>query len=460
MGDVDLVVKGGKIATPRGFVEGGIAIDGVKIISVSKEHRLPSAVNVIDCAGKVVLPGLVDAHVHVFGPGWIRETFGPGTRAAAVGGVATLLDMPSPGALAGTTVQAFDRKRVRAEREAYVDFGLYGGEIERWAHAQMMKKIVALGAVGFKMITGGPGFVAEDVLLEAFKRIQSVGSVAVLHAEDQTLIRYFLQVAREEARVDPAAFTEFRPSLVEKEAVRRVMLLASLCRNRLHLAHLTSEEALETVRKAKSTGLRVTAETCPHYLLLSANDYRKYGHRMVVTPPIKTRKDSEALWRGVSDGTIDIIASDHCPYYKKQKDSGLGCVWETPLGIPGLETMLPLLLSEGVNRSRISLRRLMQLVCEAPAKIFGLYPRKGVINPGSDADLTVVDLKLRHRVDAEHFECAGDFSPFDDWRLRGAPVKTIVRGNVVAEDGQIVGSEGFGRFVRPDRRTWSIRKGK
>ena len=453
MGVVDVVVKGGKLATERGFLDAGVAIDNGKIVSISKTARLPKAVKVIDCRGKIVLPGVIDAHVHIFSPGWLRETFRSGTRAAAVGGVTTVLDMPSEGSFASTSVRGFMRKRSLAQREAYVNFGLYGGEVEELRHVRSIPSLAARGAVGFKMITGGPGHVAESVLFEAFRRIESADSVAVVHAENQELIDHYAKLAREKNRADPAAFTEFRPSIVEEEAVRRVTLFASLCGNRMHLAHLTSKAGVEVVRMARAAGVKVTAETCPHYLLLSRKDYRKYRHLMVVTPPIKNRGDRVALWEGLNDRTIDLVASDHCAYYRKNKDEGARSVWATPPGIPGLETMMSLLLSEGVNKSRITMRRLIQLTSEAPAKIFGLYPRKGTIRRGSDADLTVVDMKLRGKIDSERFECTADFSPVDGWKLKGAPVLTIVRGRVVAENGEIVGSEGWGHFMKPSQRS-------
>jgi dihydroorotase (multifunctional complex type) len=450
---VDLVVKRGRLATERGLLEAGVAIDDRKIVSISKTARLPKAAKVIDCRGKIVLPGVIDAHVHVFSPGWLGETFRSGTRAAALGGVTTLLDMPSEDPYASTSVQRFERKRALAQREAYVNFGLYGGEIEKLVHAKAIPSLARRGAVGFKIITGGPGYVTEDVLLEAFQRIKSADSVAVVHAENQELIDYYASLAREKGRVDPVAFSEFRPSIVEEEAARRVTLYTSLCRNRLHFAHLTSEAGVKVAWTAKAAGVSVTAETCPHYLLLSEKDYRKYRHLMVVTPPIKKNTDLQALWKGLNDRTIDLVASDHCAYYRKDKDRGARSVWATPPGMPGLETMVPLLLSEGVNKSRITLRRLIQLISETPARIFGLYPLKGTIKQGSDADLTIVDMKLRHKINTDRFECAGDFSPFDGWKLKGAPVMTIVGGQVVAEDGQVVGSEGWGHFVKPGKRS-------
>jgi len=449
---VDLVVKRGRLATEKGLLEAGVAIDDGKIVSISKSTRLPRAVRVIDCRGKIVLPGVIDAHVHVFSPGWLRETFRSGTRAAALGGVTTLLDMPSEEPYDSTSLQRFEKKRAIAQRDAYINFGLYGGEVEELRHARVIPSLARRGAVAFKMITGGPGYVAEYVLIEAFRAVRSVDSVAVVHAENQELVDYYARLARERGRTDPAAFSEFRPSIVEEEAARRVTLYASLCRNRLHLAHLTSEAGVQVARTAKAAGVRVTAETCPHYLLLSEKDYRKYRHLMVVTPPIKKNTDLQALWKGLNDRTIDLVASDHCAYYRKDKDRGARSVWATPPGMPGLETTVALLLSEGVNKSRITLRRLIQLISEAPARIFGLYPLKGTIKQGSDADLTIVDMRIRHKIDSERFECAGDFSPFDGWRLKGAPVMTIVGGQVAAEDGQVVGSEGWGRFVKPSKR--------
>ena len=202
------------------------------------------------------------------------------------------------------------------------------------------------------------------------------------------------------------------------------------------------------IRGAKRQCPKITAETCPHYLLLSKKDYPRYGHLMIVTPPIRDLADQKALWKGLANGSVDLLATDHCAYKRLVKDKGRDSVWGTPGGMPGLETLLPLMLTYGVGRGRISLQGLVRLVSEHPAKAFGVYPRKGALRPGADADLTVLDLKSRYRFRADSMHSIGDFSPFDGWEMKGKPVITIVNGKVVMEDGQLIPEERAGAFVR------------
>jgi dihydropyrimidinase/allantoinase len=194
-------------------------------------------------------------------------------------------------------------------------------------------------------------------------------------------------------------------------------------------------------------GLKVTAETCPHYLIFSREDYAKYKHYIIINPPIRTEEDKEALWDGLTKGFIDNVATDHCAYYKSEKDKGLMSLWETPPGIPGLETMLALLLSEGVNKGRISLETLVKITSENPAKNFGLYPRKGSLQIGSDADFVIVDFKKEWTITKDLLKSAGDFTPFEGWKVKGKPIITIVRGEIVAEEGEVLAKEGYGKFI-------------
>ncbi|MEM2897091.1 MAG: dihydroorotase family protein [Candidatus Bathyarchaeia archaeon] len=449
---VDLVLKNGKIATSSGIFEGSIAIDEKKIVAIGKDALMPSANKVLDCSNKLILPGVIDTHVHVYIPGWIKETFKSGTRAAAVGGVTTILEMPSLDELLTTTVKAFEEKRRIGEKEAVVDFGLYGGEIQDQKDYEEISSIVERGAVGFKITMGGDTAAKNDgIIYESFKRISKSNSLAAVHAENNDLLSYFKELMLKSGRSDYAAYSDYRPRVVEEEAISRAIVFSKHAGNRLHIAHMSTKEGAILVKQAKMNGLRVTAETCPHYLLLSREDYEKYRHYIIINPPIRTKEDNENLWDGLAKGFVDNVATDHCAYYKTEKDKGLKSLWDTPPGISGLETMLTLLLSEGVNKGRISIETLVRITSENPAKNFGLYPRKGSLQVGSDADFVIVDLKKEHIIKKDLLESAGDFTPFEGWKLKGKPLITIVRGEIVAEEGEILAKEGYGKFV-PSRR--------
>jgi allantoinase len=410
----------------------------------------------VDCEGKVVISGAVDAHVHIYSPGWLEDNFRTGTSAAAAGGVTTILDMPSEDPTPTNKVQSFVEKRSLAERDAIVNFGLYGGEIRTEADVAQIRAMSNAGAIGYKLILGGPGFVKDDgVLYSAFEEIRKANSIAVVHAENAALVTLFRSRLMSK-RHDASAFLDARPEVIEEEALERSISFARSAGNRLHIAHLPSKRGLGMVAQAKREGLPVTAETCPHYLLLSRKDYQRYGHLMIVTPPIRELTDQKALWQGLSSGSIDLLATDHCAYRRLVKDKGKKSMWDTPGGLPGLETLLPLMLTYGIAKGRLSLQHLVRLVSEQPAKIFGLYPQKGVIRTGADADLTLLDLKSRYRFRADSMRSIGDFSPFDGWEMRGRPVMTIVNGSIVMENGEVFDDEKAGRFVTRSARNLQL----
>jgi len=450
---VDLVIKNARIVTVRDIYTGGIAVDNGKIVAICKDPLLPSADSIIDADGKEVLPGAIDAHVHVYIPGWLSETFETGTKAAAVGGVTTIIEMPSLDEFLTTTVKNFEKKKAIGEKEAVVDFALHAGEIQEEKDFLEIADLVRAGVAGFKItMGGGPTAVKNDgIVFESFKRIGEANSLAMVHAENHQLANYFFHKVVGEERKDPAAYSDSRPNIVEAEAIARAVSLAGVAKNSLHICHMTTKEGVKLVRRAKNEGKLVTAETCPQFLLLNKSDYGKYRHHIIMNPPVREKDDNLALWNALGDGTVDCIVTDHCAYSKEEKDAGLKNIWETPPGIPGLETVMTLLVSEGVNKNRIELQRIVQLCCENPAKIFGLYPRKGVIQVGSDADLIMMDLKKEDVIRADKFQCIGEFTPFENWRIKGKPVLTLVRGQIVADDGNVVGKPGYGEFIPSSR---------
>jgi len=443
----DLLLSNCRYITSSGLAEGSILINKGRIAAVHKSKRL-IADRVVDCKNKLVMPGAIDVHVHIYSPGWIAEDFRTGTAAAAAGGVTTVLDMPSQPPRRTNTLSLFVKKRRVAERTANVNVCLYGGEVQTPDDVAQIRPLAAAGAVGFKFITGGAGFIKDDtVLYTGFEEIKKANSIAVVHAENDPLVELFRSRLISK-RKDPAAFLDARPGVIEEEALGKSILFARNARSRLHVAHLPSKRGVEMVAEAKRDGLPVTAETCPHYLMLSRRDYKKYRHLIIVTPPIRELSDQKALWDGLKSGVIDAISTDHCPYPRRVKDAGKTSAWKTPPGMPGLETLLPLMITQ-VNKGRLSWRELVRLTSASPARIFGL-PRKGRLEVGADADIVVVDPKRAYRFSVEEMKSVGGFSPFEGWRMKGKSVMTIVNGRIVMEEGQMV-ERNQGRFVKPQR---------
>jgi D-hydantoinase len=448
---VDMILKGGKIVTSTGVVEADVVVDGGKIVEISKVANLPEADKVLNVSGLFILPGIVDAHVHVCDPGFIRESFRTGTAAAAAGGVTTIIDMASSGQLRTSSVVMLNRKKEAAEKEAQVDFGLYGGEIADEKDLVEIGDLVRAGVVGFGeiMMCGDMPVKNDEVLLEALRLISRAKSLAAVHAEDNSLLTAMKRRMMSTGRRDAAAFADARPNEAEQQAVAKALILSRRVNGRLHVCHLSTREGLESIRAARARGMPVTTEVCPHHLFLTRDSYAELGPLVITTPPLRTKQDAYELWKGLNDGTIDLIVSDHCAFKKKEKDVGLQDVWKTPPGVPGLETLALLMLGKGVSEGKVSLEKFVKASSENPAKIFGLYPKKGALQKGADADMFVVDLHKQHKITVEDMKCVADYTPFEGWIVNAKHVMTVVRGRIVAEEGQVMGKLGYGKFVKP-----------
>ena len=447
MKNVDTVVKGGRLVSPQGIIEAGIAIEDGKIVAIAKDTNLPRANTVIDVNGNFIIPGVVDDHVHAFQ----HEDFLSCSKAAAAGGVTTIMDHPIMPPTTTTTHALKEKKRLCKE-QSLVDFALYGGALS--TNLDDMPKLVEAGVVGFK--TGLCDIVKsifprlnDAEILEVFKRVREIGSGVGVHAENDEIITYLTEKLQKSGRVDPLAHGESRPVIAELEATSRAILLAAEAGNRLHIFHMSIASGADLVQRAKAGGQAVTAETCPHYLVLNEDHVKELKAYGKMNPPIRSKEEVEKLWKALREGKIDNIASDHAPWPKEEKDKGDENIWNAPGGFPGIQSMLTLMLNEGVNKGRITLESLVALVCENPARIWKIYPQKGAIQLGSDADLTIVDLKREGVLRADKEYTRVGWTTYEGWRVKGFPVLTIVRGNVVAEDDAAVGKPGLGEFVRP-----------
>ena len=445
---VDLVIRNGKIVTPQGIYEGDdIAVEKGKIVAIDKRGSFPKAKEVIDAVGKYVLPGIIDVHVHFREPGYTyKEDFETGSMAAAAGGVTTICDMPNNQPFC-STVEAFLQKKEIIKNKAYVDYGLVAAVVGDTV--EEIPKLAEAGINVFKIFMGATvgGVPAPDDggMFRAFQLIAETGLRIGVHAENNPIMDYLTAKLKEAGRTDPLAHVEARPPVAEAEAIQRAVLFAAETGCKLHIYHLSSKEGVELIKAAQEKGVRVSAETGPHYLLLDCNYMEKVGSILKMNPPVRSREHGEALWQGLLDGTVEVIATDHSPHTPEEKIKEN--IWEAIPGFTGVETSVPLMLTQ-VNEGRLSLMTYVKLASENPARLFNLYPRKGTIQIGTDADFTIVDMAKEGVINSEKLHSKSKISPFDGWRVKGLPVYAIVRGNVVMKDGEIVGKPQ-GELIKP-----------
>lgn len=452
----DLLIRGGTIVTKDGALKASVLVDNGRVISISTKGNV-HADEEFDATRLYVLPGLIDTHVHFRDPGMTqKEDFLSGTRSAAKGGVTTIFDMPTTQPVV-TTRQRFLEKIEIVQPKAIVDFALYGG-----AGVDNLSELVGLaaaGAIAFKTYMVAPPaeriheyagtFVVDGAsLYRVMDQVKRTHKLLCLHAENDNAVRFLTDRLQREGRRDAAAHYDSRPQFTEALAVSEALIISDALKARIHLLHISTAEAVSLIRLWKKNGSTATAETCPHYLLLTKDALKRNGPNAKFNPPPRDASDNQALWQGLADGTLDIVVSDHAPHSEKEKDEGKENVWKAPPGTPGVETRLPLMLTEVFNK-RLSLRDVVRLCSTRPAEIFGIHPRKGTISVGSDADFAIVDLQKKWKLKRDELEtkAKGTFL-FDGWDVRGKCVATFVRGKLVMKNGSILGPPGEGRFIQ------------
>lgn len=455
---LDLRILGATLVTPEGRAQVDVGVAGGKIVAHYLPGGAPEAAETIQADGLLLLPGIVDAHFHCRAPGHPeREDFASGTRAAAAGGVTTICEMPIawPGVHSGEVLR---QRRELAEANAHVDFGLWGGG---GADRAGIETMAVEGAIGYKIFLHAPphgreyefqGLSVTDnrALYRAFQWIAPTGLPCAIHCEDDDLIEERVHQLREAGRVDVEAHQESRPDFVEAVAVSKVLLMAEALGLNLHLPHVSTGRSVELVRQARARGQRVSLETCPHYLLANSDDVARVGPYAKINPPIRPEPDRAALSQALVDGTVDNVGSDHAPYTAEEKARGATVIFDGPSGSPGVETMGPGLVDRALN-GEIALERVVEVLSAGPARIIGLYPRKGSAAPGADADFVLVDPNGSWTVDrAKLFTKSREAARLFDSRVfKGRFARTIVRGRTVYLDGQIAVEPGYGVFVRP-----------
>jgi allantoinase len=460
MRKLDAVIVNGMLATPQGVTEADIGISAGKIAAIGGRGTLPDANEAIDVAGKVVLPGGIDTHVHSGDPGAERmfgaamgaeamrewDGFGDTTQAAALGGVTTVVDMPFQ-LPATVDPEAFDVKLASIGPRAYVDFAL-------WAtcRAEDVSSIVPLkgkGVVGYKLVMQQS--VAEfmpyhhdGALCAALEEIRKTGLTSTIHAESQDIIHALEERLKAAGRSDPRAFLDCHPPLTELEAVNRALFLAKRLGARVNIAHCSLAEGVDMVERARREGANVTVESCPQYFILDESAFDEKGTLAKLSPALRDRANVEAMWQRLREGKVDCMGSDHVAYPLAFKQ---GDIWQSMAGIPGVQTMIPLLLGEGVKKGRIDLPQLVKATSEGPARVCGLYPRKGSVQIGADADLAVFDLNAECVVRLED-QYKIEWTLYEG-KAAVYPDKVFVRGKKIVDGGRVVGERGYGRLCPP-----------
>jgi dihydroorotase len=448
----DLVIHNGRLVTPDTVTAASLAIRDGRILAVGAADAMPEARETFDAGGLHVLPGAIDVHVHFRDPGYPhKEDWATGTAAAAFGGVTTVFEMPNTVPPTGTA-EALAEKHAIAAAKAHVDFGLYGllGEDT----IEHVPALVEGGVIGFKLYMGetfgrlpSP---STGAMLEAFEVVAETGKRISLHAETASIMARRETRLRAAGRVDPLAHLAARPAVVAVEAVGRAVALAEWTGARIHILHISSAEELRPLADAKARGVDITGETCPHYLFLSAEDYARFGGVIRVNPPVREARNKAPLWAALQDGTIDMIATDHAPHAPEEKTRN--DIWTVDCGFPGVETQMPLMLSQ-VAAGRASICDYVRWSAYNPARVWGLYPRKGALAVGADADIAMVDLTRGMTIDDATLQSRSKISPWHGRSVTGLPLHTLVRGRFVMRDRQLVeDARGWGRSVHPQQK--------
>lgn len=458
----DVILKNARIPQGDETVLTNILIKDEKIVGFVTNLEDIEAENTIDAEGNLTLPGCFDSHTHFMDPGFThRENFLTGTSSAAAGGLTMIMDMPCCSKPSVRGVDELESKLNAIKDKAVIDYAMWGGitgEDIRAGKKNIIKEQAEYGVCAFKvyMTPSVPTYerVTDPEMLEAFRWVSETGLPVGIHAENYAMCDYFVKKFQKEGRTDGPAWAEARLELAEKAAIQLGISFAEESGARLHIVHMSTGIGAKLVGEAKKRGLDITSEACPHYLMLNYQEaMTEHMQFAKIAPPLRTKRDNQELWEGLQNGSVDFMATDHAPYEIETEKEGEGMnIWTAFPGIPGVETLVPIMVSEGYNKGRLSLSRLVEVLSTNPAKQYGLYPKKGALHIGSDADFTIIDLEREWTIDQKKTYSMAKYNPLHGIKLKGKPVKTIVRGTLVYDDNiGIVVKEGFGQFVKRQR---------
>ena len=453
----DAMIRNGTVVTATDSYVADVALVDGKVAAIGRDLPLENVRQVLDASGKLVLPGGIDVHTHLdmpFGGTTSADDFETGTRAAAFGGTTTLIDFAIQ--YKGQPLrQAFDTWMSKAAGKAVCDYAFHcivtdisGGQLLE------MNDLVREGVTSFKLFMAYPGvFMLDDgSIFKALQKTSQNGGLVCMHAENGSAIDVIVQQALAEGKKAPKYHALTRPTTAEAEATARAIALAEMAGAPIYIVHLSCNDALEKVREARDRGLPVYAETCPQYLYLSIENFDAPGFegaKYVFTPPLREKWHQEKLWNGLKRDHLQVVSTDHCPFcFKEQKELGKDDFTKIPNGGPGVEHRMSLIYSGGVAGGRFSVNRFVELVSTTPAKLFGLYPRKGTIAVGSDADLVIFNPNRKHTISARTHHMRVDYSMFEGIQVTGMPDVVLSRGKVVIEGDKFMGRAGQGQFLR------------
>jgi dihydropyrimidinase len=457
---VSVLIKNGTIVTATDRYTGDVFVEGERISMIGTSLTVP-ADRTIDASGKLVFPGGIDVHTHLdmpFGGSKSADDFESGTIAAAFGGTTSIVDFAIQ--YKGQTLHhAWETWMQKAEGKAAIDYGFHMIVTDLTDQVETeMDALVCQGITSFKLFMAYPGvFMLDDAsIFRALLRTGKNGGTICMHAENGGVIDVLVKKAIAEGKTAPKYHALTRPARAEAEAAHRAIALAEIADVPIYIVHLSAAEALEMVTEARDRGLPAYAETCPQYLFLSYDNYEEPGFegaKYVMSPPLRPKENQDRLWRGLAFNDLQAISTDHCPFcMKEQKTLGADDFSKIPNGAPGIETRMSLVYDGGVRTGRISLNRFVELTSTSPAKIFGLFPRKGTIAPGSDADLVVFDPQRTMTLSARTHHMKVDYNPYEGREVTGVSETVLSRGNVIIEGGKFVGRAGAGNFLKRSAR--------
>jgi dihydropyrimidinase len=452
-----LLIHGGTLVTARDTWSADILVENDRIREIAPSIPVTAADRAIDANGMFVLPGGIDVHTHLdmpFGGTTSADDFETGTRAAAWGGTTTIVDFAIQSR--GTRMRdALDTWWRKAEGKACIDYGLHMIVTDLpEAGLEDMDGMVRDGVASFKLFMAYPNVLMVDdaTIFRAMRQTAKNGALVCMHAENGGVIDMIVQRALAEGRTAPIYHALTRPVRAEAEAVHRAIALAEMAGAPVYIVHLSSEDALNQVREARDRGLPAFAETCPQYLLLSIEELERpdfEGAKYVFTPPLREKHHLPKLWNGLRNDHLQVVSTDHCPFcFKEQKQLGKDDFTKIPNGGPGIENRLQLMYHHGVTSGRISLNRFVELVSTTPARLFGMYPRKGTLAAGSDADIVLWDPEAEHTISAATHHMRVDYSMFEGFAVRGNARTVISRGELVIDHGKFLGRAGRGQYLK------------
>lgn len=453
---MDYKIVNGTIVTATDTYRADVGIKSGKVIQIAKKIKEP-AKDVLDAKGLYVLPGAIDIHTHLDMPfmgSFSSDDFETGTMAAAFGGTTSLVDFAIQGkgmSLKGT----LNTWMKKAEKKAVIDYGFHLAITDLTDKVMAeIPEMVALGVPSFKCFLAYKGalMIDDGALYRILQKAKKAGALVMIHAENGDVLDILINDLLAQGKTEPKYHALSRPPEAEAEATGRGIAIAQMAGAPIYIVHLTCKEALAKVKEARDTGFPALAETCPQYLLKSYQNYLEpgfQGAKYVMSPPLRDKSNWDALWKALAYGDLQVVSTDHCPFnFKGQKDKGKKNFALIPNGAPGIEHRVMLLFHEGVNKKRIGLNRFVELVSTAPAKLFGLFPQKGTVAVGTDADLVLFDPKAPFKISAKTHHQNVDYTPYEGFKGKGVPKTVFSNGQIIVKDGKFMGKPGIGRFLK------------